>query len=113
MSPSKERLKALVGVFIALALVLSVAQNIHYFIKYNSSIATLLIFVGNKDSTPATKQIKEQLQKALIKEEENKKDNTSTAGVIDDLIKEAQKHGISKQILMLEIRERLEWWTRI
>lgn len=108
MSPlGKEKLRVVVGALIALALVLSVAQNIHYFVKYNSSIATLLIFVG-KNNTPASQQIRAQLEKALLKEASNKKDSSSAGGVIEDLIKEAQKHGISKHVLLLEIKGRLE-----
>ncbi|WP_104759634.1 hypothetical protein [Helicobacter bizzozeronii] len=102
----KEKLKALVGVFVAFALVLSIAQNIHYFLKYNSSIAALLVLVDNKklnENTP----IKEQIKEGIDKQEKNQKDNSATGDVLKDLIKEANKKGIPKQLLLIEIREKL------
>ncbi|WP_104690206.1 hypothetical protein [Helicobacter felis] len=37
----KEKVKIWVGLFVAFGLVLSIAQNIHYFLKYNATLDVL------------------------------------------------------------------------
>ncbi|WP_120953362.1 hypothetical protein [Helicobacter sp. L8] len=101
---TKENLKAGVGVFVAFALVLSIAQNVHYFFKYNASIATILVFTGKIDPN-----IKKQLEEALeVQEHKEKPSHTSTEALLSDLIKEAQKKGVPKQVLLLELKEKIE-----
>ncbi|WP_162982989.1 hypothetical protein [Helicobacter sp. L8] len=74
-------------VFVAFALVLSIAQNVHYFFKYNASIATILVITGKID--PNTKR---QLEGALeVQEHKEKPSHTSTEALLGDIIKEAQK----------------------
>ncbi len=104
----KEKLKALVGVFVAFALVLSIAQNIHYFLKYNSSLAALLVLVNAPHSDHKTKK---EIEKGIHKQETNQKDDSATGDVLKDLIKEASKQGIPKQLLLVEIKDKLEWRT--
>ncbi|GMB93432.1 hypothetical protein NHP200010_11510 [Helicobacter bizzozeronii] len=102
----KEKLKALVGVFVAFALVLSIAQNIHYFLKYNSSLAALLVLLNAPHHSD--QKTKKEIEKGIHKQETNQKDDSATGDVLKDLIKEASKQGISKQLLLVEIKEKLE-----
>ncbi|GMB91811.1 hypothetical protein [Helicobacter ailurogastricus] len=101
----KDKIKAGVGVFVAFALILSVAQNIHYFLKYNTSLEALLVCVGPK----GLKEKDAQLEHSLQQEKPNKFANSTTIkALLNDLIKEAAKHDISKEELMRELKKKLD-----
>ncbi|CRF49275.1 hypothetical protein HHE03_08790 [Helicobacter heilmannii] len=101
----KEQIKAAVGVFVAFALILSVAQNIHYFLKYNTSLEALLVCVDPK----SLKEKDPQLEYYLQQEKPNKYANSTTIkALLNDLIKEAAKHDISKEELMRELKKKLD-----
>ncbi|BDQ26884.1 hypothetical protein [Helicobacter heilmannii] len=106
MTPAtREKVKAAVGVFVAFALILSVAQNIHYFLKYNTSLEALLVCVGPK-------KLKEQdaeLERGLEEAKPNKYSHSTTIKALkQDLINQAQKRGISKEELLEDIKRKLD-----
>ncbi|WP_121022322.1 hypothetical protein [Helicobacter vulpis] len=102
MQIPKEKLKTYVGVFVAFALVLSVAQNIHYFFKYRASVDTMLVVVAKNPPEFSKKELESALDSPA------KSPSTSTQIFLQDLIKEAQKQGIAKKTLLLDLRSKIE-----
>ncbi|GMB92273.1 hypothetical protein [Helicobacter ailurogastricus] len=101
----KEQVKAAVGVFVAFALILSVAQNIHYFLKYNTSLEALLVCVGPK----TLKEKDTELEQSLENKQPNKYSNSTTIkALLEDLTRQAAKYNISKEELMRELKKKLD-----
>lgn len=106
---TKEGLKIGVGIFVALALVLSIAQNIHYFLAYNTSIDALLVCATKSNQNIPNFTGKADLENAIKDSEDNKPSKSTTAKkVIDDLIQQASKYGISKEMLLIELKAKID-----
>ncbi|WP_104695785.1 hypothetical protein [Helicobacter salomonis] len=102
----KKKLRVWVGVFVATALVLSIAQNIHYFLKYTTSLDTILVCTTKGHSLSDTKS---QLEGALEVEEGLEKRHNSTAEkVLQDLIVQAKKHGLAKDVLIMDLKDKFD-----
>ena len=91
--------------FIGLALVLSIAQNIHYFLLYNTSLEALTACTIQPDKILNNYPIKEELLNAIG---QNPNKSTIASKMLNDLIKQAKKMGITKTMLVEELNKKLD-----
>ncbi|MFC3847583.1 hypothetical protein ACFOPX_03405 [Helicobacter baculiformis] len=108
INPLKAKAKFWVGLIIALSLVLSVAQNVHYFLKYNASLEALLLVCARPINITPNLPVQKDLNNALTKEEEGKSLSSIVETFLFDLIKKARRYGISEEQVVQELRQKLQ-----
>ncbi|BDR27781.1 hypothetical protein [Helicobacter suis] len=90
---------------VSVGLTLSIAQNIHYFLLYNTSIEALTACAVQPDKTLTNYPARMDLIDALSNHPNN---NTIASKVLSDLIKQAKAYGITKSMLIDELTKKLD-----
>ncbi|WP_163532236.1 hypothetical protein [Helicobacter suis] len=90
---------------IGVGLTLSIAQNIHYFLLYNTSIEALTACAVQPDRSLANYPARADLINALSNHPNT---NTIASKVLNDLIKQAKAYGITKTMLIEELTKKLD-----
>ncbi|WP_163565139.1 hypothetical protein [Helicobacter suis] len=90
---------------IGVGLTLSIAQNIHYFLLYNTSIEALTACAVQPDKTLSNYPARMDLINALSAHPNT---NTIASKVLNDLIKQAKAYGITKTMLIDELTKKLD-----
>lgn len=85
---------------LALLLILSTAQNVMYYIKYNDALELLTYSATTiYDEKPEYEHIKNELEGKLLSVEKG----VETDGVVKDLLDRAEKHGFDREYVRAEI----------
>ncbi|WP_163556033.1 hypothetical protein [Helicobacter suis] len=90
---------------IGVGLTLSIAQNIHYFLLYNTSIEALTACAVQPDRSLANYPARADLINALSNHPNT---NTIASKVVQDLIKQAKLYNIPREVLLDELSKKLD-----